>query len=172
MEISDRIKKFIFQFWKKHGIDTSDNFFTQFGIDMRELHWTYKDEGIQELVIEYYGGVEKTLDKLNRLKDKDIEDDHEYGGIRFKITRFIYDKGEKIFFYDVVVDGSVEILNGYDEESTIYDEWKDEGLSRDFTEATREYVEDVFYDKITTKTKLTFILEDLIITKPGEYNGK
>lgn len=173
MVLNDKIKKYLFNYWRKYGLDFSRNFFAQFGVNIMELPFGYdRDEFITDLVLEFYGGVEKVNEMLNKIKGKTINYEDEYGNIRFKIINFIYDKGEKMFFYDVIVDGDSKILDENHDYQNVYDMWMYEGLDREFSEFIRHNVEDIVYDKITTKTGLNLILEDLRITKPGEFNGK
>lgn len=165
MEITDKIKKIIFKYWKDNGIDLGNNFFTMFGVDI-----THDDEIITDLLIEYYGGLEKTMERLDKLKNEVIEVT-EYGGtIRFKIINFTFDKGDKHFYYDVFMDGGVLLSDEDGNEQTTYDIWLEEGLDRGFTNESREYIEDIFYDKISSKSGFNFNLENLTILKPGEFN--
>jgi len=173
MVLNEKIKKLMFNYWRKYGIDYTRNFFTQFGINIMELPFGYdRDEFITDLVLEFYGGVEKVKEMLDKIKGKTINYEDEYGNVKFKITNFIYDKGEKMFFYDVIMDGNSKILDENDDYQTAYDMWMEEGLDRDFSESMKHNVDDIVYDKITTKTGLNFMLEDLRITKPGEFNDK
>lgn len=169
MEINDKIKKHIFRFWKTLGIETGENFFTQFGIDIGQLTFYDKEDFIDDLIFEYYGGPDKILEKLNRLRNKVIEYEDEYGGIRFKIVKFSYDKGDMSFYYDAIVDGDTILLDEEGKETTTYELWLEEGLDREFSGIIEETIFDVVYDRISDKLGLHLILENFKITKPGEF---
>ena len=58
--MDEKITKLIIDYWRKNGVDTSETFLSLFGIPI-------DDDDIYGLVVEFYGGVEQILIKLNKL---------------------------------------------------------------------------------------------------------
>ena len=66
MEINNKIKKILFDYWKSNGVDTNITTLSLFGIPKR----TYNEiEYVQSLVIEFYGGRDEVLKKLMKPKN-------------------------------------------------------------------------------------------------------
>ena len=70
--MDEKITKLIIDYWRKNGVDTSETFLSLFGMPI-------DDDDIYGLVVEFYGGVEQILIKLN-----------EYLKYQTRVTTHIY----------------------------------------------------------------------------------
>ena len=173
MEINNKIKKILFDYWKSNGVDTNITTLSLFGIPKR----TYNEiEYVQSLVIEFYGGRDEVLKKLKKLEGGILYDES-YGGepIRGKVFDVVYDKGEETFFCSVLIDGDTEIevapFTGDADGviNTIYDEYMDEGLGMEFSDSIRLVIEDMLYEQITLKTGIDMNLSGFEISEPNKF---
>lgn len=161
MEISDNIKKLIFDYWRKNGVDTSKGFFNMFGI----TRYYMDDPEVQEMVIEFYGGVDNVIEKLKKLTKVIIDE----GYIRFYIEDVYFDSTDVESRFLAIVDGGVVIPTEYEGEQDTYTLYMEEGLDREFSEYIREEINDIVYNVITKKTGLILSLDTFNVTQPGEF---
>lgn len=167
MEINNKIKKILFDYWKSNGVDTNITTLSLFGIPKR----TYNEiEYIQSLVIEFYGGRDEVLKKLKKLEGGILYGES-YGGepIKGKVFDVVYDKGDETFFCSVLVNGDDEIEVDDGVINTIYDEYMDEGLDREFSDGVRLVIEDMLYEQITLKTGIDMNLSSFEVSEPGNF---
>lgn len=161
------IKKSLFDFWSKYGVDTSKETLSIFSISGRGND---NEEIIRDLIYEYYGGAGELLKKLKKLEDG-ILYGNSLGGdrLRGRIFNVVYDKGDKEFYCSVMVDGDVEIEEMDGHFSTLYDEYMNEGLGREVSEGLKIELQDLLYYQITKKTGAVIHLEGFEITEPNRF---
>lgn len=165
--MNEFVKKSLFDYWSKNGVDTSQETLNIFSVSRR----TYGDEEmVRDLVYEYYGGVDELLKKLKKLEGG-ILYGNSFGGdrLRGRVFDVVYDKGDKEFYCSVLVDGDVEIEEMEGHLSTLYDEYTNEGMDRDFSQGLEVELQDLLYDQITKKTGAVMHLGGFEITEPNKF---
>jgi hypothetical protein len=167
MEINNKIKELLFKYWKENGVDTNITTLSLFGIPKR----TYDEiDFVQSLVIDYYGGRDEVLKKLKKLEGGILYGDLYNGDpLRGKVFNVVYDKGEQTFFCSVLMDGDVKIEVDDGVITTIYDEYMDEGLDREFSGLMTNVIEDMLFEQITLKTGIDINLSGFEISEPENF---
>jgi hypothetical protein len=161
MEISDNIKKLIFDYWRKNGVDISKGFFNMFGI----TRYYMDDPEVQEMVIEFYGGVDNVIEKLKKLTNVIINTSN----FKFYIDDVSYDSIDGEFRFNVIVDGGQILETEYEGEQELYTLYMVEGLDREFSEFIREDINETIYKVVSEKTGVFMSLDIFNVTQPGEF---
>lgn len=150
--MNEKLKKTIFDYWKKNGVDITKPFFSLFGLDAGlDGRYIGKSEVFHDLVIEFHGGVEKVLKKLNNLVGQTftIID----GGYDFdiKIEKFYVSDGS--LSCDIAVDGQGEVfLFNLDETMSISQAVNDKEFGWEIKHEMTDSVRDWLFEKVTKKT--------------------
>jgi hypothetical protein len=161
MEISDNIKKLIFDYWRKNGVDISKGFFNMFGI----TRYYMDDPEVQEMVFEFYGGVEKTIERLEKLTNVIIDTSI----FKFYINDVLYDSIDGEMRFNAIVDGGQILETEYEGEQELYTLYMEEGLDREFSEFIREDINETIYKVVSEKTGVSMGLDIFNVTQPGEF---
>ena len=159
--MNEKLKKTITDYWEKNGVDITKPFFSLFGLDAGlDGRYVRNSKDFYDLVIEFYGGIEKILKKLNNLVGKTftIID----GGYNFdiKIEKFYVLDGR--ISCDVVADGQGEVyLFNLDETMSISQAVNDKEFGWEIKHEMTDSVRDWLFEKVTKKTGIIVLVEGL-----------
>jgi len=159
--MNEKLKKTITDYWEKNGVDITKPFFSLFGLDAGlDGRYVRNREDFYDLVIEFYGGVEKILKKLNNLVGKTftIID----GGYDFdvRIEKFYVLDGR--ISCDIAADGQGEVfLFNLDETMSISQAVNDKEFGWEIKHEMTDSIRDWLFEKVTKKTGIIVSVEDL-----------
>lgn len=151
--MDEKITKLIIDYWRKNGVDTSKTFLSLFGMPI-------DDDDIYGLVVEFYGGVEQILIKLNKLVDKKftIED----GGYTYDAIIRKFSVSDEGFVCDVAADGQGEVyLFNLDETMSISQAVNDKEFGWEIKHEMADSIRDWLFEKVTKKTGIIVSVEGL-----------
>ena len=157
--MDEKITKLIIDYWRKNGVDTSEAFFSLFGMPI-------DDDDIYGLVVEFYGGVEQILIKLNKLVDKKftVEDSgYTYDAIIRKFS--VSDEG---FVCEVDVDGTGEVeLFALDKTMSISQAVNDEEIGWEIRMELKDGFRDWLYKNISKITGIVVNVDEIHVIGDG-----
>jgi hypothetical protein len=123
------------------------------------------DPEVQEMVIEFYGGVDNVIEKLKKLTNVIINTSN----FKFYIDDVSYDSIDGEFRFNVIVDGGQILETEYEGEQELYTLYMEEGLDREFSEFIREDINETIYKVVSEKTGVFMSLDIFNVTQPGEF---
>lgn len=160
--MDEKIKKLIIDYWVKNGVDITKPFFSLFGLDagIDDSRYVRNGKVFNELVLDFYGGVEKTLKKLNNLVGQTfaIID----GGYEFdiRIEKFYVLDGR--ISCDIAADGQGEVfLFNLDETMSISQAVNDKEFGWEIKYEMTDSLRDWLFEKVTKKTGIIVSVVDL-----------
>ena len=157
--MDEKITKLIIDYWRKNGVDISKTFLSLFGTPI-------DDDDIYGLVVEFYGGVEQILIRLNKLVDKKFT--IESGGYTYDAIIRKFSVSDEGFVCEVDVDGAGEVvLFALGETMSISQAVNDKEFGWEIKMELEDTVRDWLYNNISKITGIVVNVDEIYVIGDG-----